>query len=152
MRLINNKVNVSKDKFLISLVIVIFFVSLTLGKHNNKNLIKNDYYTIGVILRKTHSKGSDMEYVYFIKGEKIKQTGYSRDKKKRKIGGRFFVIFNKNNPKSSELFVNLPVPDSIQKAPYGGWDKIPIPEYQKYVDDFFKKATDNWFMKFIPPW
>jgi len=95
MRLINNKVNVSKDKFLISLVIVIFFVSLTLGKHNNKNLIKNDYYTIGVILRKTHSKGSDMEYVYFIKGEKIKQTGYSRDKKKRKIGGRFFVISTK---------------------------------------------------------
>jgi len=142
----------SRDKFLISVIIAFAFCLLILSKSRNKNLIKDDCYTIGVIIRKTHSKVSDMEYVYFIKGNKIKQTGYSKDKKKRKVGSRFFVIFNKNRPKSSELFVNLPVPDSIQKAPYGGWDKIPIPEYQKYVDDYFEKITNNWFTRMIPPW
>lgn|GEM_PF-842206 len=150
-RLINLTLS-KREKWLFTFVLTLTFSSIIIGKYQNINLIENGNYTIGYITALTHSKVSDMEYIFQVKGKKHRTTGYSLDKKKRKIGGRFFVIFNKNRPKNSELFVQLPVPDSIQKAPYGGWDKLPIPEYQKYVDDYFEKATHNWFMRFIPPW
>lgn len=148
-----SKITIKRNELLILLVLAVFTLCIsTLSKFRRSSLKQSDCYTIGVITKKTHSKGSDMEYIYRIKGINYRSTGYSLDKKKRKIGGRFFVVFDKSRPKSSELFVQLPVPDSIQKAPYGGWDKIPIPEYQEYVDNHLDKLTNNWFMKLIPPW
>jgi len=88
-----------------------------LSKVQQINLKNNGKFTIGYLTALSHSRESDMEYTIKVKGKFYESTGYSEDKKKRKIGGRFFVVFNKNRPKNSELFVNLPVPDSIQKAP-----------------------------------
>ncbi|MDT8415359.1 MAG: hypothetical protein RQ735_08260 [Flavobacteriaceae bacterium] len=150
-RLINLTLS-NREKWLFTFVLTLIFSSIIIKKYQDINLIENDSYTIGIIIRKTYSKASDMEYLYYYKGQKFKTTGYSGDKKKRKVGGRYFVIFNQKWAKNSELFVQLPVPDSIKKVPYGGWDKLPIPEYQKYVDDYFEKSNNNWFMRFIPPW
>lgn len=41
------------------------------------------------------------------------------------LGNRYYVKFETNNPKNSQILLNKPVPDSIKEAPSQGWDKIP---------------------------
>ena len=44
---------------------------------------------------------------------------------KAEIGKRYYVKFEKDNPKNSEMLTDYPVPDSIKEAPVNGWDTLP---------------------------
>lgn len=137
---------------LLLIVLGIILIVLVRFKSQNIALKDNRKYTIGVLDKLIISKAADMKFHFYYENNIYISSGYTEDRTEKIEGERYFVVFNNKNPTDCEMFTVLKVPDSIQKAPYGGWEKIPIPDYQKYVDDYFEKATNNWFMKFIPPW
>jgi hypothetical protein len=47
-------------------------------------------------------------------------------------------LCNTENTDRSILLEKCPVPDTIEKAPLNGWQKIPVKAYQKYVDEYFE--------------
>lgn len=141
-----------KVRILFFIVLGLILIVLIIFKSQNIALKHNDKYTIGVLNKLFISKAGDMKFLFKVKGKTYLSTGYTQDKSKKVEGGRYFVVFNDRNPSICEMFTNLPVPDSIQKAPYEGWNKLPIPEYQKNIDNYFEKATNSWFMRMIPPW
>lgn len=152
MKLRVKEIKTSNNKILFYVVLVIILIILIIIKNQNLVLKQNSKYTIGKLDKLITSKAADMKFYFYVNNTVFLSSGYTQDNSDVIIGGRYFVVFNDKNPSICEMFTKLPVPDSIRKAPYGGWDKLPIPEYQKYVDNYLEKATNNWFMRFIPPW
>lgn len=129
---------------------VIFYVALIAYAHNgDKLLYKNARYITATVLKNTYGSGnSGAEYKYNVLGERYEAWNYTD---KRAIEGeRYFIIYNKNNPQNSELFLDCPVPDTLIDIPKEGWDKIPVPEYQKKVDSIFDKRLNGWLTQFFP--
>lgn len=152
MKLKIKRIKLSRERMLILTVFGIILVVLVIFKRQNISLKNHSKYTIGVLDRLIISKAADMKFYFYFENKIYTSSGYTEDYSDKIEGSRYFVVFNDKNPKICEMLTSLKVPDSIQKAPYGGWDKIPIPEYQKYVDEYLEKSTNNWFLKLIPPW
>ena len=79
-----------------------------------------------------------------------KQVGVVLIIDRGQIGRKYFVIYDKMDSNINDLFVCCPVPDTLIDIPKEGWDKIPIPEYQKKVDSIFDKRLNDWLTQFFP--
>lgn len=116
---------------IVAMPITVAIISL----HQDKLLQNNHRYTYGIPYKyNIIPDGNELEYYYFVKGEKYKQSqsDYPCDKPKQSLQKRFYIMFNPDNPKNSKLLLDFPVPDSITEAPPEGWDKIPnIPDWQQ---------------------
>jgi|SRR5690606_20312473 len=130
----------AQNKNLISVVFIALIAYLSIAYfiyYQDKNLFKNSRYTISISIKNTYGRGnSGVKYKYFVNG--IEYFAWDATNKKSIENNRYFIIYNKEKPHQSTFFVDCPVPDSIKNFPKNGWEKIPIPNYQSYVDDYFK--------------
>jgi len=108
---------------IISVLLILGLVAMNLY---DNYLLKNDYkYTIGEIyeIRGTRS-GYIPHLKYYIKNKEYDAGFRIREPDKSYIGRRFIIKFYPPNPDNCDIFLNMPVPDSIKEAPIMGWDSI----------------------------
>ena len=91
-------------------------------------LEKSHLFTVGV-LYKTNMGGTGVSptayYKYSVNNKSIDMTASFSSNEKFIIGDRYFIRFEKGNPKNSEILLDKPVPDSITNLPKEGWIEIP---------------------------
>ena len=110
-------------------VFIIVLISVFMYLHSlneNKKLFKEGKYTFGIVTNIKSMKGGLIYYYDFeVKG--IVYEGEMRSGRYKKIGDRCFVIFSSQDCTRNKMLLKLPlVPDSIKKAPFPPWDKLPI--------------------------
>ncbi|WP_428740438.1 hypothetical protein [Tenacibaculum sp.] len=92
----------------------------------NRKLFEEGKYTFGIVTNIKSMKGG-LIYCYDFKVEGIVYKGEMRSGRYKKIGDRCFVIFSSQDCARNKMLLKLPlVPDSIKKAPFSPWDKLPI--------------------------
>ncbi|HPG11520.1 MAG TPA: hypothetical protein PLU37_08325 [Chitinophagaceae bacterium] len=117
----------------LALGIVLIYGIFYLPKKRN-NLLNKGRITIGTVVTIIDGKGAnDPEYEYVVNSKKyisnearILQGTYNFSDKK--IGKRYFVVFDSTNPERACLLPLNPVPDSIDDVPLFGWDSLPTGE------------------------
>jgi hypothetical protein len=129
----------SKNKLLILFYIFvgILFLYFIVGKYFDFDTYKNYTYRT-VILSKIEYVGSSstnrIKFSYLINNKQY--TGAYRFKNdstdfyKERIGKKFLVKMNNKEWVNSifftyNLYIDIPVPDSIKEAPPGGWKELP---------------------------
>jgi len=114
-----------KKIILVILTAGLFILCVILLKQCSENdLNKNKHFTIGYATGKGWSGGSILNYEYYINNEKIKGGMRFNGDYDLYIGKRYFVKFSSKYHGNAKILVNMPVPDSIKKAPQMGWDSI----------------------------
>ena len=109
---------------------VIFFGGLAFailwGESKKYFLNRSHRYTIGVTKRTywTLSLGEQLDYTYKV-SEKVYDNTVRYNDKSKVPNGRYFVEYYTKDPSNSRLLQDLPVPDSIKKAPDEGWGYLP---------------------------
>lgn len=107
--------------FLIPFILLYMYISY---KHNP---IKYGNYTIGYIDRiywpiVNHKK---ISYEYTVNGKKYSGSDIYSSNKNPKKGRYYLVQFSLEDNYFSDIFQDIPVPDSIKQAPPGGWKERP---------------------------
>ena len=131
------------NKGILGILLIIILVTF-FEYFDNSSLKKDGVFVIGEVVKNTHGTGNDGLYFKF----KYKNNEYDDwcfTNNEGIIGKSYFCIINSKNLKNSILLVDCPIPDSILKSPYNGWKKIPIPDYQIKVDNYFKSNIENFF-------
>ncbi|EAZ95443.1 hypothetical protein FBBAL38_07075 [Flavobacteria bacterium BAL38] len=133
----------NRKKQFIIVILIIVLVSL-FAYYDKSNLKRGGVFVIGKVVKNTHGKGYDGLYFKFnYKNNEYNEWCFTRSE--GIVGKSYFCIVDDNNLKKSILLVDCPVPDSITKSPYNGWKKIPIPDYQLILDNYFKSNTERFF-------
>ena len=116
---------------------VIFFETI-----RRKNLKENHVIVIGVAIKNTYGTGNDgVDYVFEYQGKIYKEWCFTKTSTIE--GKKYFVLCHTKNMSRSKLLEKCPVPDTIEKAPLNGWQKIPVKAYQKNVDGYFKTFVSD---------
>ena len=136
----NDKIN-SKENFHNNLrllfIILLILVGTLFETSRRKNLKENHVIVIGIAIKNTHGTGNDgVEYKFDYQGKTYEEWCFTRTNTIE--GEKYFVLCNTENISRSKLLEKCPVPDTIEKAPLNGWQKIPVKAYQKNVDGYFK--------------
>ncbi|WP_294217549.1 hypothetical protein [uncultured Chryseobacterium sp.] len=66
-----------------------------------------------------------IEYNYNVKGKNYEATNIYALDPEVKIPARYLVQFSLEDNSFSTIYPNIPVPDSIRKAPAEGWKELP---------------------------
>lgn len=129
-----------QNKLRIFSVILFLLVFILVSKLSNKNrshrdtLNKKGWLTIGVIRAKSYSGSKSVSYTYRVGKNELKggDTNYYMDsheasnifldKEKSKLGSKFLVIYDANNPKKSIIRLDYPIKDST--------------DFKRYVKEF----------------
>jgi hypothetical protein len=93
-------------------------------KNHNNELNKYGKYTISYTYG-TYKAGGvyKVKCYYFVNGVRYNR-GFSKNLD-TKIPGRYYLKYSTNNPETSEIYLDKPVPSRIKDVPPEGWDKIP---------------------------
>lgn len=89
--------------------------------------VKQGNYTIGYVTRIYWPLVShkSIMYSYIIKNkEYINSTVYNSEIKPE-VGKRYLIQFSNEDYSFSDIFQDIPVPDSIKNAPPNGWKELP---------------------------
>ena len=122
---IKKVVNISKKNSYWNLLIVIIpFISILTYNYIKTNSIEEGNYTIGIITNIywpviTHKT---VEYKYNVFG---KEYDNSRVQDNVKLKSRYLVQFSLKDNRISNIYQNIPVPDSVNSAPPEGWKERP---------------------------
>lgn len=122
---IKKVVNISKKNSYWNLLIVIIpFISILIYNYIKTNSIEEGNYTIGIITNIywpviTHKT---VEYKYNVFG---KEYDNSRVQDNAKLKSRYLVQFSLKDNRISNIYQNIPVPDSVNSAPPEGWKERP---------------------------
>ncbi|MBP9849952.1 MAG: hypothetical protein KBC58_10990 [Flavobacterium sp.] len=121
---------------LIGLIVTFFSIS------RRKNLKENHVIVIGVAIKNTYGTGNDgVEYKFDYQGKTYQDWCFTDNSSIE--GEKYFVLCNTENTDRSILLEKCPVPDTIEKAPLNGWQKIPVKAYQKNVDGYFETFVSD---------
>lgn len=109
------------------LFVIIPFIVLTIYLYHKHYPVRYGNYTIGYIDRiywpiVNHKK---ISYEYTVNGKKYSGSDIYSSNKNPKKGRYYLVQFSLEDPKESDIFQDIPVPDSIKQAPPGGWKERP---------------------------
>lgn len=116
---------------LVGLIVTFFSIS------RRKNLKENHVVVIGFAIKNTYGSGNNgVDYVFDYQGKTHQDWCFTDNSSIE--GEKYFVLCNTENTDRSILLEKCPVPDTIEKAPLNGWQKIPVKAYQKYVDEYFE--------------
>lgn len=121
---------------------LLFFLIMILGVtffsiSRRKNLKENHVIVIGVAIKNTYGTGNDgVEYKFDYQGKTYEEWCFTKTSTIE--GEKYFVLCNTENTSRSKLLEKCPVPDTIEKAPLNGWQKIPVKAFQKNVDGYFE--------------
>ncbi|MBE8725383.1 hypothetical protein [Flavobacterium hungaricum] len=127
LKRIVQKINyISKKKSYWNLWIVIVpFLGVLIYNEIKLNPLEKGNYTIGLVTKKywpilSHKK---IIYTYTVNGVDYKngQVYLSAEE-----GKRYLIQYSLEDNSISDMFQNIPVPDSIKEAPNGGWKELPI--------------------------
>ncbi|GGE92949.1 hypothetical protein SAMN05443634_1086 [Chishuiella changwenlii] len=105
-------------------------------------IIEKPVYSISKItgIKHYNRKEDSYKYEFTFLGEKFERGIGESSSNNLFVGKRYFVIFEKGNPKNSMLIPFIFVPDSITKAPDEGWVQPPIPidknEIKKFLENY----------------
>lgn len=94
----------------------------------NKELATYPSYTIGTVTRTSYVVGpSSHDVAFFV--YTVNDSLYSTSTSNKISNGesRFLVKFSSRDPALCRFYKAVPIPDSIQTAPPGGWTKPPFP-------------------------
>ena len=128
-----NRENLLRLLLLILIGLIVTFFSIS----RRKNLKENHAIVIGVAIKNTYGTGNDgVDYVFEYQGKKYKEWCFTKTSTIE--GKKYFVLCHTKNMSRSKLLEKCPVPDTIEKAPLNGWQRIPVKAYQKYVDGYFE--------------
>ena len=128
-----NYYNLLRILLLLLIVLGVTFFSIS----RRKNLKENHVIVIGIAIKNTHGTGNDgVEYKFDYQGKTYEEWCFTNTNTIE--GGKYFVLCHTENMSRSKLLEKCPVPDTIEKAPLNGWQKIPVKAYQKNVDGYFK--------------
>jgi hypothetical protein len=128
-----NRENLLRLLLLILIGLIVTFFSIS----RRKNLKENHVIVIGVAIKNTYGTGNDgVDYMFEYQGKIYKEWCFTNNSSIE--GGKYFVLCHTKNMSRSKLLEKCPVPDTIEKAPLNGWQKIPVKAYQKYVDEYFE--------------
>lgn len=132
------------------LIIILVYVSIVYYiYYENTVLYNNSRYTMATSKENTYGSGnSGVEYIYTVNDQSY--SAWDSTNKKTIEGQKYFIIYNKENPQHSSIFVECPVPDSIKFIPKNGLNEIPIKKYQIYVDSYFEDLLNGWLTQFFP--
>ncbi|MCT4614862.1 MAG: hypothetical protein N4A49_08315, partial [Marinifilaceae bacterium] len=114
------------------IVVASIFIFLIIRSYIEiKQLEKNHRFTIGRIIKIEPVSGAGINalFIYYVKGKKYSGSYSVPDRIRKRVGRRFYVMFNPDNPDSCKLLFNKPVPQRIKEAPPEGW--VEIPKYKK---------------------
>jgi hypothetical protein len=136
------KLSQLQQYFLGILFVILLGICIYINKQKSFNdILNNPRYTIGETIKiNSYKKRYSFHYEYYFRNLK-NEAGISESSSNNLfVGKRYFVIFEKGNPKNSMLIPFLFVPDSITKAPDEGWIEPPIPidknEIKKFLDNY----------------
>jgi hypothetical protein len=142
------KINIELKIFFLMLILI-FSIGIVYNFHRNCSIFRDSNYTVAVTEKKSNGRVANQIYINFtynkIRYDKLTSFYGS----KPIIGQKYFIIVNKNNIEQSVLLSNCPVPDSLKISP-NGWDKMPIPAYQKEVDAYFEQTLNSGLYKLFP--
>ncbi|MCC2591141.1 hypothetical protein [Chryseobacterium sp. MFBS3-17] len=107
--------------------LLILFIPVIWYIFYKNNPIKKGNYTIGYVYRIYWPvvNAKTVMYSYTVNKNKYTSTDDYNSNKKPKIGKRYLVQFSLEDPSYSDIFQDIPVPDSIKSAPPEGWKKLP---------------------------
>jgi|SRR5699024_3732497 len=126
--------NFNKKKFISFIVLVSIVIILLIIQNKNDKLLSGvGHYTVGKIIEKKIVAGAGPTYIYEynVNNKMFRKKGSSGFKGYE--NKYYFVIFNPNNPKESEVLINFKVPDSIKEAPEDGWRELPVPYTEEEI-------------------
>lgn len=105
-------------------VLVVIFVPLIWYVNYKRNPIEKGYYTIGYA---THTYWPIVSHKKISYSYKIYEKTYegSQVYNDVKVPERYLVQFSLEDPCYSDIFQDIPVPDSIKEAPAEGWKELP---------------------------
>jgi Ni,Fe-hydrogenase I cytochrome b subunit len=115
---------------------VLTITLVTLGRYGckrdralKKERDQNAEYTIGITKgrhKNIRNASAFVYYYYAYQGEVYKRKQYFPFTRSIKSeNGRYYVKFSYKDPTNAELLLDYPVPDSVKKSPYGGWQHLP---------------------------
>lgn len=114
----------SKWNLLLFIVPFIIYFSYKIYEHS---FVKEGNYTIGYIDKVYWSVISHKKISYSYKVNRAKYRGVDiyNSYKKPIEGKRYLIRFSNKNPKQSDIFQDIFVPDSVKSAPPNGWKELP---------------------------
>jgi hypothetical protein len=131
--LLKNRIR-KKDLLIIGFVFVAFILTVILINNRldkNETLLKKSFrYSVCITtgkVKNVRSSGPDLDYRFKVNG--ITYGGSQRFKNDGTIkynNGRYYVIFQPENPKNNKILLKYPVPDEITEVPDSGWKVMPI--------------------------
>ncbi|MHC0446125.1 hypothetical protein ACWA1F_11990 [Flavobacterium sp. 3-218] len=114
----------SKWNIVILLIPIVVFFSYKINRHNS---VKQGNYAIGRVTKIYWPLISYKKLYYEYNFKNIKYDGmdiYNRGKGVEE-NKRYLVRFSLKDPKESDIFQDIEVPDSIKEAPKEGWKELP---------------------------
>lgn len=117
---------VRKSKWNLLIILILIFPLFYYIYYKNEP-IKKGNYTIGyvykiywpVISHKT------IMFSYAVNNNSYTDTDVYNSNKKPEVGKRYLVQFSLEDNGMSDIFQDIPVPDSIKEAPSEGWKELP---------------------------
>ena len=89
-------------------------------------LDRNGIYTIGTTVgRDVTSKGVYIDYFFVFGNSEYSGSRQPENYNVMEEGGRYFVIFIKEDPDNNRILWDKPVPEHITESPPEGWEEIP---------------------------
>ncbi|MHA3046228.1 hypothetical protein JSO59_002490 [Riemerella anatipestifer] len=119
---------VRESKWNMLFILIPFALLMIWGYFRDKELnVKEGRYTIGYVYKIYWPVVSHktIMYKYSVKGMECKGTNVYMDSKKAYEQGRYLVQFSLIDNKASNIFQDIPIPDSIKSAPAEGWKELP---------------------------
>jgi len=109
------------------LIIMIMISPLFIYIYNKQSPVKAGNYTIGYASKMYWPIISykRIRFNYIVNGKKYETTNIYAQDSEVKIPARYLVQFSLEDNSFSTIYPNIPIPDSIQKSPPGGWKTFP---------------------------
>lgn len=106
------------------LIVIIPFIISVVYIYSKRNPIISGNYTIGTITRNYWPIVSPKSIMYKYN---VRNNYYTNSQTYRlgEVGKRYLIQFSLEDPSYSNIFQDIPVPDSIREAPPEGWKELP---------------------------
>jgi hypothetical protein len=127
----------SKWNYIILIPVAIFFVYIFW----KASFIKEGNYTVGYVYRIYWPivNAKTIMYSYTVKDVKYTSTTDYNDNLKPEVGKYYLVRVSLEDSQFSEIFQDIPVPDSIKEVPSNGWKEPP-----EWADKNKLKEKSQW--------
>ncbi|MHA3046230.1 hypothetical protein JSO59_002500 [Riemerella anatipestifer] len=114
------------SKWNLLLLVIPFIIYFSYGIYNH-SFVKKGNYTIGYVDKIYWPVVSykKVNYSYTVNSINYKGTDIYDSHKKPLENKRYLIQFSLQDNEESDIFQDIPIPDSIKSAPAEGWKELP---------------------------